>query len=308
MIFKKVSFYLAIAGLFLTVRLVTHLRKEAPIPAPLIEPSRSPYQNSIAATGIIEAANENVKIATSKAGLITAIPVKVGAIVRTGDLLLELDGREINAKGRTVQAEIKALEAELQREKITLADAEDQYLRAVQLHQEEALTEEELKRKQFQAEGARAQITKAEKEIESKKEQLKSLEVDLSLLSIKAPQNGTVLQLNARVGEYAALNPSHPLMILGDLRVLQVRAEVDEQNAPIVLPGQPAVAFLKGKTDLPIPLRFVRIEPYIIPKQSLTGESTERVDTRVLQVVFEFDLPALSVYVGQQVDVFIQRP
>ncbi|MFO0082199.1 MAG: secretion protein HlyD, partial [Phycisphaerales bacterium] len=50
----------------------------------------------------------------------------------------------------------------------------------------------------------------------------------------------------------------------------------------------------------------VRIEPYVIPKRSLTGESTERVDTRVLQVVYAFPREALNAYVGQQVDVRIE--
>lgn len=97
-------------------------------------------------------------------------------------------------------------------------------------------------------------------------------------------------------------------MILGETERLQIRADIDEQNAPLVVANEPAVAFLKGDTKSPIPLRFTRIEPYVVPKKSLTGDSTERVDTRVLQVIFEFDRPATPVYVGQQMDVFIQRP
>jgi hypothetical protein len=65
------------------------------------------------------------------------------------------------------------------------------------------------------------------------------------------------------------------------------------------------VAYIKGTRDKPIPLTFVRVEPYILPKKSLTGESTERVDTRVLQVIYTFAMPATPVYVGQQMDVFI---
>jgi hypothetical protein len=52
----------------------------------------------------------------------------------------------------------------------------------------------------------------------------------------------------------------------------------------------------------------VRVEPYVVPKRSLTGESTERVDTRVLQVLYRFDPAAMKVYVGQQVDVFVEAP
>ena len=83
---------------------------------------------------------------------------------------------------------------------------------------------------------------------------------------------------------------------------------MDEQDAVLIGGESPAVASLKGHSDLRMPLRFVRIEPYVVPKRSLTGDSLERVDTRVLQIVYAFDRPAFPVYVGQQVDVFIQRP
>ena len=53
------------------------------------------------------------------------------------------------------------------------------------------------------------------------------------------------------------------------------------------------------------PLEFERVEPYVIPKKSLTGDNTERVDTRVLQVIYSLDVTDRPVYVGQQLDVFI---
>ena len=53
-------------------------------------------------------------------------------------------------------------------------------------------------------------------------------------------------------------------------------------------------------------LKFVRIEPYVTPKKSLTGDNTERVDTRVLQVLYEMQASEEPVFVGQQMDVFIE--
>jgi hypothetical protein len=91
------------------------------------------------------------------------------------------------------------------------------------------------------------------------------------------------------------------------MQQLQVRAEVDEVNAPLVASQRPAVAYLKGNTAQAMPLTFVRIEPYIVPKKSLTGDNNERVDTRVLQIIYRFDRPGFPVYAGQQVDVFIER-
>ena len=67
------------------------------------------------------------------------------------------------------------------------------------------------------------------------------------------------------------------------------------------------MAYPRGRSDLKIPLTFTRVEPYVVPKKSLTGAATERVDTRVLQVVYSFQQPKdFRVYAGQQMDVYIQ--
>jgi hypothetical protein len=94
--------------------------------------------------------------------------------------------------------------------------------------------------------------------------------------------------------------------LLGDTNRLQARVDVDEVNADRVAGGASAVASLKGDATKTIPLKFVRIEPYIVPKKNLTGSNTERVDMRVLQVIYEFSPPKFPVYVGQQVDVFLE--
>ena len=68
--------------------------------------------------------------------------------------------------------------------------------------------------------------------------------------------------------------------------------------------GASAVGTVRGDTSHKYALHFVRFEPYVIPKKNLTGDSTERVDTRVLQVIFALDKNA-PVYAGQQMDVFV---
>jgi hypothetical protein len=56
------------------------------------------------------------------------------------------------------------------------------------------------------------------------------------------------------------------------------------------------------------PLSFVRFEPYVLAKRSLTGDTTERVDTRVLQAIYTFVPNEFPAFIGQQVDVFIAAP
>jgi hypothetical protein len=87
---------------------------------------------------------------------------------------------------------------------------------------------------------------------------------------------------------------------------LHVRVDIDENDAWKFQPCAPAVASVRGNPELKTPLQYVRTDPDVIPKVTLTGDTTQRTDTRVLQVVYSFDPAALPVYVGQLMDVFIE--
>src|SRR5260370_29788558 len=97
-------------------------------------------------------------------------------------------------------------------------------------------------------------------------------------------------------------------MIRGSVTPVHVRVEVDEHDGWRVRGGAPAAASPRGNGSVRIPLEFVRFEPYVIPKKSLPGDSTERVDTRVLQVIYRVKDQNASLYVGQQMDVYIKTP
>jgi hypothetical protein len=100
--------------------------------------------------------------------------------------------------------------------------------------------------------------------------------------------------------------PNQPLVVLGNIATLHVRVDIDEYDIARFDQAAPATAFPRGNLQERYPLEFVRVEPFVVPKKSLTGDTTERVDTRVLQVIYEFD-PAgrPPLFVGQQVDVYI---
>jgi hypothetical protein len=75
-----------------------------------------------------------------------------------------------------------------------------------------------------------------------------------------------------------------------------------------VRPNTTAVAYVRGDTREKLALQFVRFEPYVLPKKSLTGDATERVDTRVLQAIYRITEDKAAVYVGQQMDVYVEAP
>jgi hypothetical protein len=188
-----------------------------------------------------------------------------------------------------------------------LADRKDQLERSTRLREKNVASEDESKRIFFAWQSAQRQLERVKADLALAESRLTNARVQLDLLTVRAPRDGTVLQVNIRPGEYTVVNSSEPALLLGDISALQLRVDVDEADAPRIRPGCNGIAFLKGSRDKSIPLEFVRIEPYILPKKSLSGESTERVDTRVLQVIFKFKTPAFPVYVGQQMDVFINE-
>jgi hypothetical protein len=63
---------------------------------------------------------------------------------------------------------------------------------------------------------------------------------------------------------------------------------------------------VRGDNTRAFPLQFVRVQPYVVPKRSLSGDNAERVDTRVMQLIYALEEGLDDIYIGQQMDVFLQ--
>lgn len=305
---KRLSILLAFLGIVAVTLLVFKLKKPLPTPVPLVEPSHAPYTDSIGARGIVEAVNENVVVAPILPGLIMDIYVKVGDRVKKGDPLFRQDTRDAEAKISAQQAQVALLEAQVKEAEVKVDDKQDDLSRADRLLAQRVISEDVQKRKYFDLQAAESALGSARANLLLARAQLTQADVNLDLLTVRAPRDGEILRQNMHEGEYAGVSPTDPnapSLLLGETDQLQLRADVDEDSASRVIAGAPAVAYIKGMRSNPIPLRFVRIEPYITVKKSLTGDSTERVDTRVLQVIYQFDKTKVPVYVGQQMDAFI---
>ena len=256
-------------------------------------PASNPYAHAVAATGIVEGVHDNVAVGAPTDGLVEKIFVKVWQTVQKGDPLFRLDTREL-------ASEVAVEEAHLHVAKAKLARLKDQYDRLASINDTRAISVDMLKTKEND-------VLVAEKEVLLAEMSLMHQLNMIDRMTVKAPKSGTIIQNNLREGEYLSLNGSQPPILLGDLTELQIRADIDEQNAHQVIHGAMARAYPKSNPDRPLTLQFVRIEPYVLPKKSLTGMSDERVDTRVLQVIYRFDPPKdFRLYVGQQVDLFIE--
>lgn len=208
-----------------------------------------------------------------------------------------------------------------------VADRLALFRRADELFKTMAVSEEERKQREQAYLMARAQLDHAQAQMElleagawsydvevSKQQVLaaqaaaEQVQVDINRLTVRALVDGEVLQVNVRPGEFVGVAPGQSgqaSIVLGNVDKLHVRVSIDEHDIPRFHPGSKAKALLKGTAGIVYPLSFVRVEPFVVPKKSLTGENTERVDTRVLQLIYSVDSQPQRLYVGQQLDVFL---
>lgn len=303
------TFILAVAGVIAMGVVLQKIRsQESSIPPPPVSPPKKDAADDIAATGILEARGENVAVGVPVPGLVESVKVEVNQAVKTGAPLLMLDDRELRASLLKQKAAIAVAEANLIVAQAQFAKVQDMLDRLKSVPDQRAISQDDLRNRTNDVLVAKAQQQAAEAQLSAAKADVQQTELLIDRLTVKAPRDGTILQVNIRAGEYASPQNKQPALVLGDIQTLHVRADVDEQNAMRIAPGKDASLYLKSDSTQKYAIKFVRVEPYVIPKVSLTGASTERVDTRVLQVIYELEKPkGDSLYVGQQVDVFIPR-
>jgi HlyD family secretion protein len=282
---------IAIAALAFTLYTVVSHKKQ-PIEQPLVMPALSSYHHRIAGIGVIEPRSENVHIGTELSGIVRDV-IGVGVSVKAGDTLFVLDSRDADAAIEIAQAQVERYQADYQQ-----AQALFDIVQAV--HDTRAVSKDEMVRRRFACVQAQAQL-------EVGKMQLRQATITKQRLSITSPIDAEVLEVNIRPGEYASNNATNdkPLMIIGDTSVLHVRVEVDEVQAASITPEAPAEAFLRGDPTTMIPLVFVRFEPFVMSKQNLPIVG-QRVDTRVLRIIYRIADKRRALFVGQQMDVFIK--
>lgn len=337
----------ALLLLFAVYYVVTAESTEA-IERPERRPPTAPFEHTVAGAGIIEAPRENVSVGVFEPGIVTNVPVVEGDVVQPGDPLIQQDSRVLESEVAQRRAEQQVREARLERlraepraERLPAAEArleaakarylraKDQYARQQEIYQRDAATERSLiearqsyevaiadfrqaeaDRRLLQAGAWDREIAIAEAELAAAEAGVAAAKARLARREVKSLLAGAVIRVNVQPGEFVAAPSQEPLLVLAAEGPLQVRVNIDEYDIPRFEPGKPAIARLKGRPQTEIPLRFERVEPFVVPKRSLTGETAERVDTRVLQAVYTIDETPENdrVYVGQQVDVFIQAP
>jgi len=259
-----------------------------------IAPATSKAPQILAGTGLVESAFQNIKLGSELSGIVEKVFVKVGQKIRQREPLIALTTRHLTAELESRQAAVLVAQTEL-------ANAQSMYSFIKPLIGNRSISQESITARSNAVQIAQARLKKAEVDVDA-------INTELARSVIISPIDGQVLQVNVREGERMSTADSAIPIVVGQTSKLWIRVEFDEHDAQRFNQNYNATAFVKGDSTKKIPLTFEHIEPLVVPKKTLTGDSTERVDTRVLEVVYSFDPGINKVFVGQQFDVLVDMP
>jgi RND family efflux transporter MFP subunit len=305
---KFINLLMVLVALFLgfySLKYIIKANQSKPMVSANVTPSTKPADlPMVAGSGVVEPSSELIQISPQVPGIISEVLVKVNQEVKMGDVLFRLDCRELKAQQKSRQAQLALAQKNIELSRVDVQEKKDKLDRYLKIKDARAVVQEELSARQFAYENSKSRLEVAKSQWQENKAFLDEIETAISLREVKSPIDGTILQVKARLGQFAPANIlSEALMTIGNLNPLYIRVDIDEADINRIDFQAKAMANTRG-SHTQKQASFIRVEPLVVPKKSLTNALNERVDTRVLQVIYALE-DQKQIFVGQQVDVFI---
>jgi multidrug resistance efflux pump len=302
--------FIAVIGIIGSIIFLMTSQPDKSLSDPKETPARTPQSQrqtgSIVGTGVTEPSNEVVDIAAHVPGVIAKVFVSPGDQVSAGQALVEIDSRNARAAVAEAIAQADTARQGIAAAQTSLRVAQNQYALYQNVDDSRAVSQQEVITRRDVVTDARARLGVAQAQARQAEAQVAQARVELDRHVVRAPSAMEVLQVDTRAGEYAGTQGSASvLMKLGATKPLHIRLDIDENQIEKIAIGQPAMISARGDAKRQVKAVFVRAEPLIVPKRSLTNSATERVDVRVLQLIFALPEDGGRFFVGQQVDGFV---
>ena len=299
---------------------------------------------AVAAPGRVEPRSEEIRVGVDITGKVRALLVGEGERVETSAVLVVLENAEYVARLATARAVVAEKQAALQRvvagareqERLEAVAATDEartivdnkkadWTRRKGLFEGGVISREESERSEhdFLAADARYRaavqrqallfdaarpedVSRARADLDMALGAVAEAESALAKTVIRSPIAGVVLRTHVRAGETVAPSPDLPLVTVADVSSLRVRAEVDEADIGLVYLGQRAWITAPAYGDRRVFGSVVSVAPILGRKKLTRDEPTERIDTKVLEVLVELQ-PGQQLPIGLRVDTFFEN-
>jgi HlyD family secretion protein len=237
---KKLIVLLVILGALGSGVWAYYAKRSRPEPTVTTLPvSRGDVVEMVQATGTLEAVT-TVDVGTQVSGVVQDLYADFNSIVRKGQVIARLDPSILQVQIESQRANVVRAEADVERLKVTLADAEQKYERAKQMFAKELVPRTELEAAELAVSSAKAQIKSSEASLSQTRASLNQAQVNLSYTVITSPIDGIVISRSVDPGQTVASSMNAPTLyvIAADLTKMQVVANIDESDVGRMRPGQ----------------------------------------------------------------------
>ena len=239
-----------------------HVADEVALTVNVAKPEQGEIIRLVQAPGDVEAVLE-VEISSEIVSKIIRMPVEEGDFVEEGDLLCQLDDKNLLADVESGTARIAQLQAAVTGAEADLEKAQRDVARQANLSEAAATTDLEVRDYLTTRKKARAVLQMRQYELVQAEAFLKRIHENLKKTVITAPIAGIISKLNAKQGEVVVTgtmnNAGTVIMSISDLSKMQIRARVDEVDIPLVKAGQKVRVYLQSEPDTPVPARVIRV-------------------------------------------------
>ena len=307
----------------------------------LTTPTEQPtVQDRIYATGIVEGATPDIELRTEISGRVVDVLVATGDWVQKGDVLVRLDGRRQIQQVAASQASLELAEAQLVRltngarteeraeamamiraKNAQLVQARLSWTRISELREQKAVSQQEaddqqglVDRLQAELEAAQArsdqltaparadEVRVATARVAAAEAEHALAQLALEKTELRAPCRGRVLDLDIEPGEITGVDSPEPVVVLTDTSTLNVRAFIEEIDAPRVELGMSARIVADGLPGRQFQGQVTQLSPRMARKVFYSDRPDELYDTKVREVMIRLDNPD-DLLVGLRVDV-----
>ena len=237
--------------------------------------------------------SDNQKMITSRyMGFIKNMKVSEGDIVKKGDLLYEIDSKEIDAAARQVDLAINQARLALQMNENQLNNVLTNLARNKRLYKKGMVSKFQLENLELAAKNMRDMVKLAKEQVAQAKAQKESVMNQYRYLKILAPNDGVIVMKRAKEGEIQI--PGMPALVLTDLSDLKIMTEISESDLRYVKIGK------KVKVEIPsVGYKGEGVVKSIIPSSNPM--------THKFKIKIKFNKGKTTIFPGMYAKVYINN-
>ena len=225
------------------------------------EVKRGKIAQTVSATGEIAATNL-VDVGAQVSGQIKKMHVKIGDVVKEGDLIAEIDNVTQVNEVNTRKAQLQTYQAQLESAQVALKIAQRKYSRDKSLASADAVSKEEFEATEDSLATNRAKIKELQSSIRQTQIAINTAEKDLGYTRITAPSAGTVVSLVVEQGQTINSSQTSPTVVqIADLTSMTNKMQIAEGDATKVKAGQTVNFTILSEPDTPISAKLDSIDP-----------------------------------------------